>query len=539
MRPNRHVRDQGFVMRAILLLLPFAMGLVLGFFLASHAIRENPVQSPLFLTSLPSGNEEEALSSIQVERMEKCSDDLLQSRKSIEELTLAIETLQSQLDHPSKIIESHLTGTSWSHSATIPSIQIADILATTIPVQKGPSSALLLTHQSIPKAQRGSHVNGKDLDSLTQRCPELVVAVVASKQCLAVVESSSDVMPFHLFRYRRDQPVVNSKSDWQSTPYVKIWAKKLPGWDRTRAIDKMLTQFFSSLEEMSNDLKPVLERIHTDNDILVMTINEGNLDLCLNFIASAIKNNVDISNLIVFGADSHTVTVLQQIGVASYSHEGLGSFPERAANRYGDLVFNKMMWLKIAPLYVVARLGYNILFQDADNVWFKNPFPMLRSMPEDTLWMDDGARTERFSPLFANTGFYYIRNNKRTSLLLQDFLFSYNVISTTASHQEVIIQRTIDHIGRYALSFRLLEKENFPSGAVYHKDKQTLMKEIRSGSHVPFVFHMCWTAGKEDKIKYFKELGWWYLAHECTVPNMIAHAGDREFIRNCSPFFLN
>ena len=31
----------------------------------------------------------------------------------------------------------------------------------------------------------------------------------------------------------------------------------------------------------------------------------------------------------------------------------------------------------------------------------------------------------------------------------------------------------------------------------------------------PFVFHMCWTASKVDKIKYLKQLGGWFMPNTC------------------------
>lgn len=36
---------------------------------------------------------------------------------------------------------------------------------------------------------------------------------------------------------------------------------------------------------------------------------------------------------------------------------------------------------------------------------------------------------------------------------------------------------------------------------------------------MPFVFHMCWTSNRVDKLKYFKDIGLWY------IPDA---AGDRD-----------
>jgi hypothetical protein len=37
----------------------------------------------------------------------------------------------------------------------------------------------------------------------------------------------------------------------------------------------------------------------------------------------------------------------------------------------------------------------------------------------DVFMQDDGARSERFSPYFGNTGFYYVRHSLKTEHLMQ------------------------------------------------------------------------------------------------------------------------
>lgn len=39
-------------------------------------------------------------------------------------------------------------------------------------------------------------------------------------------------------------------------------------------------------------------------------------------------------------------------------------------------------------------------------------------------------------------------------------------------------------------------------------------------SESPYGFHMCWTANKRDKIKYFKETGMWYLQDKCYISDL-------------------
>lgn len=43
------------------------------------------------------------------------------------------------------------------------------------------------------------------------------------------------------------------------------------------------------------------------------------------------------------------------------------------------------------------------------------------------------------------------------------------------------------------------------------------MQSIVDGSQPAFVFHMCWTAGRTDKLKYMKNMGLWFLQPTCDL----------------------
>eukprot|EP00618_Florenciella_parvula_P004531 CAMPEP_0119526638 /NCGR_PEP_ID=MMETSP1344-20130328/41209_1 /TAXON_ID=236787 /ORGANISM="Florenciella parvula, Strain CCMP2471" /LENGTH=100 /DNA_ID=CAMNT_0007565671 /DNA_START=1 /DNA_END=303 /DNA_ORIENTATION=+ len=60
----------------------------------------------------------------------------------------------------------------------------------------------------------------------------------------------------------------------------------------------------------------------------------------------------------------------------------------------------------------------------------------------------------------------------------------------------------------------VLDKEHFPQGQVFHHNKPVMM-EFVEGTKQPYVFHMCWTASKVDKLKYMKQVGMWFLTDTC------------------------
>jgi hypothetical protein len=65
----------------------------------------------------------------------------------------------------------------------------------------------------------------------------------------------------------------------------------------------------------------------------------------------------------------------------------------------------------------------------------------------DTQWMDDGARTSRFAPFFANSGFFYLRNNYKTRQFWDAFTLAGGLMKYWRSQQQVSgsIQVPSDH----------------------------------------------------------------------------------------------
>ena len=121
----------------------------------------------------------------------------------------------------------------------------------------------------------------------------------------------------------------------------------------------------------------------------------------------------------------------------------------------------------------------------------------------------------RYNPYFANSGFYYLRANDRTQHLMYRMLQSFDAILTFRSHQHVLDQQLIEHTARFGLSVAVLPKDAFPQGQVFHHNKAQMQQYV-DGELKPYVFHMCWTANEENKLKYLKNLGLWFLKPTCS-----------------------
>ena len=393
-------------------------------------------------------------------------------------------------------------------------------------IQTGPKRAWLLGHGP-------SGDDGVDAGLVPSTCEELdvVVAQSAAERCLVLSAAATTAVPHHVTRWERSN---THATGWATVSRIRESKQRMPGEVTRRRARTLAVRLFSKLDDVRERLAPVLAAAaaHTPagyaatmgaesrGAVFLMCINWGNLDLLINFLRSACARSIDVRNLVVFAADAKVEAALRAIGVHVFSHPALGQFDANAARSYGDHTFVEMMWLKLTCVYLVNDLGYDLLFQDADLYWWRHPWDYFAARPDvDTFWMDDGARTARFAPHFPNTGYYLIRYNKRTAIFAETLVGMYDVVLAWQSHQAVVSQVLAEMHALHALSAQILEKEAFPSGKQLHHNRP-LFKSIADGTYEPFCFHMCWTAGKADKLKFLKQENLWYLEKDCELASL-------------------
>lgn len=154
----------------------------------------------------------------------------------------------------------------------------------------------------------------------------------------------------------------------------------------------------------------------------------------------------------------------------------------------------------MTSVYLALHSGFDVLFQDADLVWFQDPLPHLYTFPHDISFMDDGARSGRFNPYFANSGFYFMKYNQYTEYLLERMITGgVSEIHRTKSHQSVMTRYIMESIELVGLEITILSALDYPSGKMFHHNK-TYMAQLRADHVSPKVFHMCWTANTQDKV---------------------------------------
>jgi hypothetical protein len=281
---------------------------------------------------------------------------------------------------------------------------------------------------------------------------------------------------------------------------------------RKSVLDKVYKPLFGALGEGRG------------KNIVIMPVNWGYLRFALNWLASARHGNVDISNAIFFAADEKTFDVLRCIGATVvYDPETFGDFPLKANGSYGDSTFVKMMWLKTAPVWLALNYGFNVLFQDCDVVWFTDPIPMF-SVPStrqfldspltqiDSIWMDDGARSGRFAPYYANTGFFYLRATPNTLSLWDDMFFRYDYIAKWHS-QQALTNMLLDNACQRGHVADVFCKWDIPGG-YFAAGAQKVKRMDEVQQHKPSMFHMHFTSDHTVKYTKFLIFDMWFLIED-------------------------
>ena len=122
-----------------------------------------------------------------------------------------------------------------------------------------------------------------------------------------------------------------------------------------------------------------------------------------------------------------------------------------------------------------------------------------------------------YAPYSANTGFYYVFNNQKTKHFFNNFLLQGDLIFSTHSHQVPLVALLQEHASMYGLKVKIFSRteNDFPGGHAYHRRKD-YMKDLMNGIMQPCIFHMSWTKNKDNKMKFYQQLGQWYWSSQCT-----------------------
>jgi len=179
------------------------------------------------------------------------------------------------------------------------------------------------------------------------------------------------------------------------------------------------------------------------------------------------------------------------------------------------------MLAKVYCVHMINALGYDLLFQDVDIVWFRDPVEYFldENSPHKDFhiyFQQDGSPSRRYAPYSPNTGFYFVRHNQKTEYLFHSLLMQGNLIVGSGSHQSALNIVLQEHASWRGLKIKVLptDTEMFPGGFHYHRRKE-FMKDMIAGKVQPYMFHMSWTTNKENKRMFLEQMGEWFVKDQC------------------------
>lgn len=134
-----------------------------------------------------------------------------------------------------------------------------------------------------------------------------------------------------------------------------------------------LAEFFADAEGMIAELKPIIEPIARDNQVVLFVVNPGQFEFLVNFACGAKSRGISIKHCLVFVSTPELKVMVEELGMSAYYNEKyFGSIPTESGH-FGGKNFAKVVGLKQIGPYLVNAMGYSFLFQDVDVVWYTDP----------------------------------------------------------------------------------------------------------------------------------------------------------------------
>jgi hypothetical protein len=146
-------------------------------------------------------------------------------------------------------------------------------------------------------------------------CHTYVNPHVSLKQdCFAAVLSQSATYSFNSIRFNKNWKLMrrlNTDNDEPAGFFKKVSHEK----GRSRLVEKM-GPFVAHLDEVEELFKSILSKWGKSpgDDIILMVLNEGEVDMLLNFACSCTAHNISLSNVLAVVASEEIVPIVESTG---------------------------------------------------------------------------------------------------------------------------------------------------------------------------------------------------------------------------------
>lgn len=268
---------------------------------------------------------------------------------------------------------------------------------------------------------------------------------------------------------------------------------------------RLRADFDARRDDRLAELRSSLEQLTVDGPLLVMLTNHGFSELLANWARSCDRIGIEVRSWsLVLATDTEASARSREEGFVTYLDTlSYGEHREEAVEAYGDGYYRRLMFPKTAIVHDILALDRDVLFQDVDVVWRKDPREYLLASPNprsEARFMYDGPNP-RHGPLHANTGFFLLANTPRTRALWDRALASFPQMHACGSQQQVVNSLLADA----DVNVEILPEEHFANGHLFTEGTPSGLPDD------PYVIHCSWTGDLAQKMRAYRREGLWYL----------------------------
>mmetsp|Transcript_22359 Transcript_22359/g.67215 ORF Transcript_22359/g.67215 Transcript_22359/m.67215 type:complete len:669 (+) Transcript_22359:144-2150(+) len=298
-------------------------------------------------------------------------------------------------------------------------------------------------------------------------------------------------------------------------------------WNFAQAKDEMVTYLRVLLGTEHRAAR--LAKQANPEPLVVMCLNEGHLGLLLNWACSLRAAAIKMPKHVIFCTSASTRDFLKELGFLAYYHNKIGKYPKQASAKYSDPTFGQMMIMKQVAVSLSLESGYDVLFQDIDITWLKDPRPELLEQAEyyEAQFQDDGARNRLYQPWYANTGFFYLRGTyigrdlwDRVTMQMPSWPQSNQVVLNWVMEG---YESRGNPVNNAPLAIRVLPQDEYAAGngvdlpGAKNPGQSTTHFDVRPLSPTAKVVHFCWTHNITFKIQKMRAYRSLYVSEECLM----------------------
>lgn len=291
-----------------------------------------------------------------------------------------------------------------------------------------------------------------------------------------------------------------------------------------------LNAAFRSDERMKERHHLILQTFPTkDKPLVLMSFNMGASMFFANWVcyleAQGMLEEIRAQTLVVT-TDWDAYTLCSKLGFTAISPQFTENFQISAVGMFGNApvgphsVINSV---NIMMMDELVNMGYDVLMQDVDIVWERNPLPWLQAASTrlDVLMMPAGRMDGR-GP--GNSGFCFIKSNAKTKIFTQTMV---NLIPLNIYHSsdQLLWNELLHH-----RNFAQLHHENVPRAlflGLYMGIKE--LTGWPKNTPPPIILHFISTGTKpsDKKDARMKTAGVWKLDDTCKVASGVQLKSQR------------